>query len=471
MIVHVFQIVSAVFLASSTFLAHGAGSEDFVALEETKTQLESLFAKNDWAALDRLAMERVRAYEADPSQFAPYRTFFYALRRDDSPVTLAAYDAWVATYPKSYGALYARSRYLTFRGIKARGGEFVDKTPPERLKRMREYFVLASKDALHSLKLSKRPTMSYYQLVRMSYYLGEKHDAYRYYVASTQIDPDVLIIAEQYLQSCMPRWGGSFEELEKFADEARRRGLTPEKTSQLRFEAKLRAASDYRLHGQTRLADSILTQLRSEETSDARRAEVVSAFAFGAIEGGDFLLAEQYADQLATIDIASASDLNRLGYRFATNGRLEQAARYYRAALARDSGNAYALMQLGAYFRDTNRAKEAIEHYDRAIAIEPSNQWALSGRGWVRFRLMGDAKGSLQDLSAAASLGEASAQAILGHFYWNGVALTKDPAEAIYWWELAAAQKQKNAIEDLRMARRRLGAEYSRMLEEARLRH
>lgn len=259
----------AVGMLELTPKANAAGDESLINADETRHQVLQLFARSDWAALDQMGSQLVRAYEKDPNQFAAMRTFFYFLPNDKASAgTLEGYNTWVTRFPESYTALYARARFYAYMAMAARGGEFIEKVSPEQLRKMREYFVLCRADLLRSLKYSSRPAMTYFQLVRIARFYGTSKKTWHYYEKSTQVDPDNLTIADQYLRSLQPRWGGSYEALQQFPDEARKRGLSASKAKILKLNARWLEAQDYVLYDEKKRANKLLTTIADDPADD-----------------------------------------------------------------------------------------------------------------------------------------------------------------------------------------------------------
>lgn len=427
-------ITLAVVTAQFTTETNAAGDESLINTDETRGQLRQLFARADWALLDQIGNQRMRAYEKDPNQFAAVRTFFNLLPNDKSPAgTLEGYNTWVARFPESYAAHYARARYYAYLAMVARGGEFIENVPQDHIRKMEEYFALCRADLLLSLKYSTRPSMTYFQLIRIARFSGSEKHAWQYYKKSTQADPDILIIAEEYLRSLQPRWGGSYEALQSFPDEARKLGLSAQKAAQLKFKARWFVANDYELYDDVTSAKKLFTTIANDSTDT------------------------EY----------STSAFISLG-RIASKDRdFESASRYYREALNRNPNDIRSLVGLAATVRDLKRPQEALALYDRAIALVPDDMWALSGRGWLYQQVLKNDAAALPDVLKAAKLGDATAQGILGYLYWEGKVIARSQTEALYWWGRSAKQRNKTSEESLAYAKEILGPNYNTMLEAA----
>jgi tetratricopeptide (TPR) repeat protein len=426
-------IVSAICLVPLASGVRAAGDETVQRADETHQQLGQLFERGDWKALEEMGSRVVQAYETDPNQFAPMRAFFYVLPNNEKPETLAGYNAWVTQFPSSYAALYARARYYAFRALATRGGEFIDKVPADALDRMGQYFSAARADLHHSLTLSSRPVMSYFQLLRIERYYGRSRSARKYYEASTRFDPDVLVVAQEYLYSLQPRWGGSFRALHAFPEEAKRRGLSPSKAERLKAIARFLEGQDYVLYGDTARAKEAFAELADNSADNEYKAYSLVELAHFSQKDHDY----------------------------------EAASRYLKRALALGTYDVRVLVELAATSRDANRPKEALAFYDQAIARGPNDMWALSGRGWLNHAILGNDAAAFPDILKAATLGEAFAQNVLGHFYWEGKVVAKSEGDALYWWTLSAKQKNGMAEANLQMAKQRLGKDFDSILDAA----
>lgn len=446
--------------------AQAAGSEAIVDRNKVNAEIEMAWKKSDWDALDQMGTAVVRQYENDVFRFAPYRTFFYLLPRDGSLATQKAYEQWVNIHPKSFAARYARSRYYSYLAMYARGGKFSGETSRIQMKHMRDWFAFAEADARASLSLSSRPTLSYFQLMRQARFLGQQSKGKTYYEAAVALDPDVLMIAEEYLYSLQPRWGGDFEALDQFPDRAARRGLSADKQVQLRRQATFLMAWDMILYGRPDDAEKVLRRLIAEPANPHKDAALYGLVEI-ALKRGNTAMAIAEADKLAALQEGDIGYLASVAYRLANAGQIQVAERYYKRCLERAPKYAYSLIALARIARDAKRPAEAIEYYGRALSDWPEYATALSDRGWLRVTQSLDAKAGVEDLRRASELGDAFAQNFLGYLYWEARIVARDPVEAIYWWRQSADQGNRPAQDNLKMARKEMGAGYSTALATA----
>ena len=426
-------IVFALVLAFFSIVANAAGDERLQKPYESLQQLDALFDRGDWLLLNQIGSQYVRAYEKDAKQFAAVRSFFYVLPNEGYPEILEGYNAWVKRFPNSYVALYARARYYAYQAMAARGEDTINKVSGEKLKQMEAHFSAAESDLLRSLELSSRPTMTYFQLIRIARYYGSPKMARTYYEKSAEIDPDVLMLADEYLYSAQPRWGGSFKELHNFPDEALKRGLSAEKAAKLKTHARLLEGQDYLLYEDKEHASKMFSEVVKEGAS------------------------KEYVAP-ALIELGRMADSKR---------DFETSSRYYGQALKLQPNNVRVLVSLAAARRDANFPHEALALYDRAIAIASDDMWALTGRGWLQHKILGNNDAAFPDILKAARLGESYAQNILGYLYWEGKGVGRNQSEALYWWTLSDKQKNLTAEENLKMAKRKLGDRFEEMLNAA----
>lgn len=448
--------------------ARGAGAEALVDRDGVADQVAQVWRNADWDALDHLAAVVVNGYERDANQFAPYRTFFYVLPRDGSGATQDAYGQWVARHPKSYAAHYARARYYSYLAMDARGSDFTGNTPKKRLELMEQWLGLARSEAITSLELSSRPTLSYFQLMRIARYLGDGTSITEYYDAAVTADPDVFLVAEERLISLQPRWGGDFRDLQQFPDEAAQRGLRGEKLIDLRRKSLLLSGLDMTLYGQLDEAEEVLRQLLSDSTSSSYRDAALLGLVDIALKRDDIDSALKVSAELAAMPNGSPDFLATAADRLADKGRNGEAERYYKVCLSRNPEHYQALLGLALLARDGRRPQDALGYLDRVLTSAPDDPRGLSERGWLRVNSSGDVTGGIEDLRRAAMLGDDFAQNILGALSWEGKVVRKDPADAIYWWIQGADLGNEDALRNLQMAERRLGAGFQQLADNSR---
>lgn len=193
---------------------------------ERRESLELLLAGR-YAELDARMNGFQQAYRAHALGDLELLREFGAFARTDS-LLQANLDAWVQGYPGSYAAHLARGSYYFKSGVVTRGKKYINRTPAEQLRGMKVYLTQAREDLLASLQLDAMPVISYHYLIAIGMELGER-DANRDWLdRATALDPDSIVIRRPYMISLETRWGGSLGAMQKFLDDSRKSGASPD---------------------------------------------------------------------------------------------------------------------------------------------------------------------------------------------------------------------------------------------------
>jgi tetratricopeptide (TPR) repeat protein len=161
----------------------------------------------------------------------------------------APYDAWVAQFPQSYAARFARGDHFDTVGWARRGCEYADKTSAEQFAALRHYSALARADLDVSLLLDAKPFLTYVSLITIS---GEssgplpqtEQDALRViasdlpsdappgnwyqkslFLAATQIVPKSFLARRALMHRLETRWGGSIGAMQALYEQSVKAGL------------------------------------------------------------------------------------------------------------------------------------------------------------------------------------------------------------------------------------------------------
>lgn len=116
----------------------------------------------------------------------------------------------------------------------------------------------------------------------------------------------------------------------------------------------------------------------------------LAAFVAGQITLGD----------LEGIPKEAQHEMAQTGFRFFTEGKLEQAKKVFTGLLALDPFDAYFLTALGAIAQQEGNHEEAEARFTRALEINPFSPSALAGRGEVRL-IQGKLLEAAEDLAKA----------------------------------------------------------------------
>lgn len=165
-------------------------------------------------------------------------------------------DEWIQAFPNSYTARLARGIYHVTDAWRKRGELMGKRTSDEQMKEFRESLKKAQSDLVASIPLYARPVDSYRYLVRVSKGMGNGNARDMLDQALT-LDPKAFNARSEYIESIMPRWGGSKREMASFLEESNKSQMSDKDKKRIegvyyyqmaqeaRLEKDYKAGSDY----------------------------------------------------------------------------------------------------------------------------------------------------------------------------------------------------------------------------------
>jgi len=186
---------------------------------EERKNLRDLFEKRQFDPLNKAASEIQCAFEYDPS--LEYRVCdFYEIFGSSLPEYEELLNAWVAHSPSHFAPYLARSQYYYYRGWESRGYKYVSETSEEQFSGMRSFFQKALKDADAALAIIPRLLSAH--LIRLNIYNADGTDNQENaaFEAARQHFPGSFLLYNAMITAKLPRWGGSYAEMEKIAMQA-----------------------------------------------------------------------------------------------------------------------------------------------------------------------------------------------------------------------------------------------------------
>lgn len=196
---------------------------------------------------------RSKSYEAkfaqDPAYESPLIKLYDALERTNNQV-LEKLDKWVASRP-SYISYGARGVWKERRGYWLRGGEFVERTPPESFASMRRAHEEARRDLSIALEMNSKFAPAYNSLIRIERASGSRKSAKTILATAVRQIPHTYYVRFEYLQALTPRWGGSYQRMQIYTDDLDKKAIANPRIWSLKGEAfadrgvKAWNASDY----------------------------------------------------------------------------------------------------------------------------------------------------------------------------------------------------------------------------------
>lgn len=131
-------------------------------------------------------------------------------------------DAWVAAEPSSVVPFVARASHSLGMGWAARGTAWTRDTPREQLELMAEWVERAGEDLRAARRRDSTFVPAYWLLLNAAMPYLPTDEKRRIAEEALRIDPRSLLVRERYLRSVTPRWGGSYREMRRFAEESQR---------------------------------------------------------------------------------------------------------------------------------------------------------------------------------------------------------------------------------------------------------
>ena len=141
----------------------------------------------------------------------------YSAFAGGDPAYVSHLDEWTKTFPDHYSAHMARAVYWKSLGWIRRGEEYSSATSKEQFAGMREAHKLALAEASQVLKMKPAMTLAYSSLVS----LASSRNAREAYERGLEVNPTSYLLRKAMLSNLAPRWGGSYEAIEKLLEETR----------------------------------------------------------------------------------------------------------------------------------------------------------------------------------------------------------------------------------------------------------
>jgi tetratricopeptide (TPR) repeat protein len=160
-------------------------------------------------------------YESGASSDEDLRNAFRVFYDTDSALA-PLYDQWISHFPKSYVARVARGLYYAKVGQSVRGVKSTEKTHQRNFDEMEVAFDKAMRDLSVSLRLTRKPLLTYSYEMIVSTMHGDGAESRRLLDRATQIDPHNFVVRARYMTAIETRWGGSQDLMKAFLEECRR---------------------------------------------------------------------------------------------------------------------------------------------------------------------------------------------------------------------------------------------------------
>jgi tetratricopeptide (TPR) repeat protein len=186
--------------------------------------------------IDRLAVRRLlvnRSYDAldralaayGDSVLTDYRVEYklfdaYAAFGVAVPAFEPFLTEWVRKRPKSAAALLARASFYRASGWNARGTKYASETPKDQLRRMNYFFERSAADLAAAHRLDPKNIVAYRQMIDISTTVADRPSVRSLMAEAMKLQPNSFLLRATYMHNLLPRWGGSYDAMAKFATES-----------------------------------------------------------------------------------------------------------------------------------------------------------------------------------------------------------------------------------------------------------
>jgi hypothetical protein len=180
--------------------------------------------RNDVASLDKYFQGIQRDFENGSLSEDDLRNAFRPIYVLDAK-GVKNLTSWAARAPRSYAAHLARGIYLKKVGEKVRGEKFVQEIPVEKLTEANEYFARANRELRKSLPLTSKPYLSIFHMLSIAQWMGKQSDAEILLAVANKMYPSNAMSRCRFVKILLPRWGGSYAEVDAFIAHTRKEGV------------------------------------------------------------------------------------------------------------------------------------------------------------------------------------------------------------------------------------------------------
>jgi hypothetical protein len=199
----------------------GPPTDDFGYPAQTIDRLavRRLLVSRSYEALDRIlaayADSVLRDYRVEYRLFDAYAAFGVAIPSYERFLT-----EWVQKRPTSAAARLARASFYRASGWNARGAKYVSETSKEQFQRMGYFFQRGVDDLTAAHRLEPKSIVAYRQMIEIATTQSDRASARQLIEEAMKLQPNSFLLRATYMHSLLPRWGGSYDAMARFAAES-----------------------------------------------------------------------------------------------------------------------------------------------------------------------------------------------------------------------------------------------------------
>ena len=186
---------------------------------QDRKDFRNLLEMGQFDPLTKAATEIQTTFESDPSYEYKVQDFFNVFATA-LPQYEGLLDAWVQYTPSHFAPYLARGHYYYNKAWESRGHKFAAETSSEQFRGMRLFFQKASKDIDAALAINPRLLTAYIIRIGIHNAEGEKNEEEAVFNKGRSFFPSSFLLYKTMLWSRLPRWGGSYAEMNRIAMQA-----------------------------------------------------------------------------------------------------------------------------------------------------------------------------------------------------------------------------------------------------------
>ena len=214
-------------------------SKDLPILREAKetihlskiVNLRDMLQKHEFERLNTVLEEYQDVFKEDQTDeykvYDAYRTFYLT-----DPLYEEFFIKWINSFPDKYQPYLSLSHYYCAKGWESRGHKFSKETSKEQFEGMQFNFSKAEENIKTALEINPDLMVGYDLLINIYNATGNNEAENKSIENAIDLFPHSFLVRYAAAWAKLPRWGGSYNEMEDIAKEAERySSINPELTA------------------------------------------------------------------------------------------------------------------------------------------------------------------------------------------------------------------------------------------------
>ncbi|HEM45568.1 MAG TPA: tetratricopeptide repeat protein, partial [Alphaproteobacteria bacterium] len=288
-------------------------------------------------------------------------------------------DRWVAREPESWVAATARGYHFKSLAWASRGRGFIDQTTEEGRRGMYEAVRVGVGELERALVLEPSAVAPHPMILDMAMMVAPRSVRTAVYERAAAAHPLSFQVHVKHMHDLTPKWGGSYEAMERFAASlAPAVPHNPELGVLAAYPVRERAEAAWRRKDR---AEALRLYDRAFETGTRASWLLAAArLAYGL---------DRHERMLAYLDLheerwgTSPDQLYWKTRAYFHLDRVEEALRSAERGIALDPGDPRAYRQYAWALTRLERWPEAASAYEQALQFDPGNRWLLQQLAWI----------------------------------------------------------------------------------------